>query len=93
MSASSLSAIAADHYAIFIDAGSTSSKLHIFSYDDSTVMPNITEAFIPESVKPGISSFMSHPELAGPSLKKLLDDATQYLQKKWRRCSYSFGEC
>ncbi len=81
LSISSLSVYAAtNHYTIFVDAGSTSSKLHIFSYDDSAALPNVSDVFS-ESVKPGISSFVDHPELVGPSLKKLLDDAAQYIQK------------
>jgi len=81
LSLSSIAAYAADmHYTIFVDAGSTGSRLHIFQYENAATMPVVTDIFS-ESVKPGLSSFADHPELAGQSLKKLFDDATQFLQK------------
>lgn len=70
----------AERFTIIIDAGSTGSKLHVFQYDDSSSVPEIKD-LLSESVKPGISSFADHPENVGESLKKLLDDATQVIQK------------
>lgn len=70
-----------DQYAIYIDAGSTGSRLHVFQYDESSAVPIIKDIFS-ENVKPGLSSFLDHPDMAGVSLKKILDDASDMLQKK-----------
>lgn len=70
---------ALNHYAILIDAGSSSSKLHIYEFDKSTDMPTVKDMYS-ESVKPGISSFATDPENAGKSLKTLLDDAATFLK-------------
>jgi apyrase len=43
-------------------------------------MPVVSDVFS-ESVKPGLSSYAGQPESAGDSLKKLFDDAVQFLQK------------
>lgn len=69
-----------NEYQIFIDAGSTGSRIHIFQYEKSTPLPNIKDVFS-ESIKPGLSSYDTNPEAAGASLKKLLDDATVFLDK------------
>lgn len=74
------SAFAANNYMILVDAGSTSSKLHVFQYEPGS-MPVINDVFA-ETAKPGLSSFADHPESAGASLKKPLDDAGQFLQKQ-----------
>lgn len=67
-------------YAIIIDAGSTGSRLHLFRYINGNT-PIIQDIFS-ESVEPGLSSFSAHPENAGASLKKLLDDALIQLQTR-----------
>lgn len=67
-------------YALIIDAGSTGSRIHLFQYETESSLPVIHELFS-ENVKPGLSSFAEHPEQAGPSLKALLDDASQELKK------------
>ncbi|EKD53805.1 MAG: GDA1/CD39 family protein [uncultured bacterium] len=78
----SFSAMAADNnYAVFIDAGSSGSRIHVFQYQPSTDLPVLNDVFS-ENVKPGLSSFADHPNDAGVSLKKLLDDASQFLQKQ-----------
>jgi Golgi nucleoside diphosphatase len=81
MSILSLTAFAdGDHYAVFIDAGSTGSKLHVFRYNETASLPDIKDIFS-EKIKPGLSSFADRPNEAGPYFKKLLDDASQFLQK------------
>lgn len=68
------------HYAIFVDAGSSGSRLYLFQYDDSQSIPEIKSVFS-ASTKPGLSSYAVHPEQAGESLKKLFDGAVDYLNK------------
>lgn len=75
---SSLSYANKSGYEIFVDAGSSGSRLHIFKYEYVNALPTIDDVFS-ESVNPGLSSYADHPESAGPSLAKLFDDATQYL--------------
>lgn len=67
-------------YKIYIDAGSSGSRIHLFQYETvNNGVPNITEVFS-ENVKPGISSFINNPQNAGASLKKLFDDVSNQLQ-------------
>ncbi len=80
--AMSVAAYAADtHYTIFVDAGSSGSRLHIFQYENTTALLPVVNDVFSESVKPGLSSFADTPTLAGASLKTLFDDAAQFLQK------------
>ena len=82
-------AFSKNNYIIYIDAGSSSSKLHIFEYEKSSSIPMIKDVFS-ESTKPGLSEYADHPESAGNSLKKLLDDATQFLSKTKQSLLSSF---
>ena len=67
-------------YKIYIDAGSSGSRIHLFQYETvNNGMPVITEIFS-EDVKPGVSSFINTPQNAGASLKKLFDDVSNQLQ-------------
>lgn len=63
-------------YSIIVDAGSSSSKLHIFQ-SDNQALPNITDVFT-EKATPPLASFATHPQDAGASLKPVLDDALKY---------------
>lgn len=68
-------------YIIFIDGGSTGSRLHVFQYERSPLVPVIKDVFS-DNVKPGLSSYADHPEQAGIALKKILDGAVSFLQKE-----------
>lgn len=68
-----------NHYVVYVDGGSSGSRLHLFRYTESS-MPVIEDIFS-ESVEPGLSSYADHPNAAGDSLKKLLDDTTTFLSK------------
>lgn len=72
------SSVANEHYMIFIDAGSSGSRLHLFQYKPDSNFFQIKEVFS-ESVKPGLSSFYNQPEKTPSSLQKMLVDAAQYL--------------
>lgn len=74
-------AIFADNYKIFVDAGSSGSRLHLFKYAKEEAVPAIDDIFS-ESNKSPLSSFIKNPQEAGQSLQKLIDDATQELKKR-----------
>jgi hypothetical protein len=81
-STTSLAAFAAnENYSIFVDAGSTGSRLHIFQYDVSAPMPILNEVFS-ENVKPGLSSLVDDPERVREEIKTLSDSAIRFLQLK-----------
>ncbi|XP_002971296.2 probable apyrase 5 [Selaginella moellendorffii] len=72
-------------HAIVIDAGSSGSRLHIFSYKVEKLFPHIDTQDIPSlKTKPGLSSFSSNPQQAGESLVELLDFANARIAKKDR---------
>ena len=73
---------ASTSYKIYIDAGSTGSRIHLFQNDTAeNTTPVITELFT-ESVSPGLSSFATNPSDAGESLKPLLDDVSTQLKQR-----------
>lgn len=68
-------------FRVFIDAGSSSSKLHVFKITSPTTtdeLPTIedlsTEA---DKIKPGIANFVSKPEQVGQAIKPLFDKAAE----------------
>lgn len=82
LSLSSISVFAGhNQYAIFVDAGSTGSRLHVFQYDKTLPIPVIKDIFS-ESTKPGLSSYADHAEDAGASLQNSLDHAAQTLRNR-----------
>jgi apyrase len=68
------------HYSIIVDAGSSGSRVHLFEYDNHSAVPSIKEVFT-ENTKPGLSSYAGNPEAAGASLKQLLTDTADTLNK------------
>lgn len=73
---------ASTSYNIYIDAGSTGSRIHLFQSDTvANAVPVITDLFN-ESVSPGLSSFVTNPQNAGDSLKPLLDDVSSQLKQR-----------
>ena len=73
---------ASTSYKIYIDAGSTGSRIHLFQSDTAAnTVPVITDLFN-ESVSPSLSSFALSPQNAGDSLKPLLDDVSNQLQQR-----------
>lgn len=76
----SLSTYAAPRYMILVNAGSSGSRLHLFEYDSAQSLPDIKD-ILSKEVKPGLSSFATKPQEAANSLKPLLDEAAQVLNK------------
>lgn len=66
-------------YAIYLDAGSSGTRLYLYQYGNDYIS-NINDIFS-EKVSPGLSSFVNHPENAGKSLQLLLDHSKDILEK------------
>ncbi|KAK9113003.1 hypothetical protein Scep_020522 [Stephania cephalantha] len=69
-------AVANKSYVVIFDAGSSGSRVHVFSFDtDLNLLPigNDLELFL--QTKPGLSAYASDPKLAAASLKPLLSAA------------------
>lgn len=77
----SISVYAETKYAIYVDAGSTSSRVHLYRYDTTSALPVIKEVSS-SSVKPGLSSYADKPDAAGPAFKKALDEMNAALEKE-----------
>lgn len=67
-------------YLIVVDAGSSGSRLHLFSHTLKGQVPVINDIFS-VSAKPGISAYAHHPEDVGLALNKLFADAKAELTK------------
>ncbi|NWU98318.1 ENTP5 diphosphohydrolase, partial [Upupa epops] len=63
-------------YGIMFDAGSTGTRIHIYTFVQKTPenLPEL-EGEIFESVKPGLSAYADHPEKGAETVKRLLDVA------------------
>lgn len=61
------------HYSIIVDGGSHGTRLHLFKYSMENTL-SITDILVVKNSKP-LATFASHPEDAGPALKKLLTSA------------------
>lgn len=77
----SLSAHAGSRYVLWIDAGSSGSRLYLFEYTLTQALPYIQTILFKE-VKPGLSSFVARPQKAAESLKPLLDEAVWVLNHR-----------
>ncbi|GJP39807.1 hypothetical protein CLOM_g24147 [Closterium sp. NIES-68] len=65
-------------YSIIIDAGSTGSRVHVYSYTrlaDPTALPLVDPHAPTLKIRPGLSSFAEDPSAAGGSLVGLVDFA------------------
>lgn len=69
-----------NHYVIIIDAGSSSSRAHIYQYEKTDTVPMINDVFT-QSNKTPLSQFATHPGDAGPSLQSILDASVDYLKQ------------
>lgn len=69
------------HFAIYVDAGSSGSRLHFFKYTHQHALPKVKELFS-ASTQPGLASFAAKPTQAVNSLKELLDKLTPVLAKQ-----------
>ncbi|CAH8562909.1 unnamed protein product [Heterobilharzia americana] len=81
-----LSINVSDMYSVVIDAGSTSSKLHLYKWIDEPFRSNgkVTEV-TNEKVSPGISNYINDPTEAYTALKPKLDKLTSSLSSKQKQ--------
>jgi len=77
-------------YALMIDAGSTGSRLHVYTFAHCDPTPGALPKLEDEqfySLKPGLSSFAGRPVAAAESLKPLLDKAVAFVPKSEHKCT------
>jgi apyrase len=70
---------AAAQYAIYMDAGSSGTRLYLYQYENAK-LPSIKQIFS-KKISPGLSSFQSNPIDASDSVKELLDSTQSILKK------------
>lgn len=79
-----MSCVQDPRYAIYIDAGSSGTRLHVFQYQHAA-WPAYLQLQLPEptlAVEPGLSSYASNPSEAGNSLRPLLTFAYAQVNPK-----------
>ncbi|GCB64337.1 ectonucleoside triphosphate diphosphohydrolase 5 [Scyliorhinus torazame] len=64
-------------YGIMFDAGSTGTRIHIYSFIQKGPEPPQVDNEIFESVKPGLSAYVDDPEQGAETVRELLDVAKQ----------------
>ncbi|GCC34321.1 ectonucleoside triphosphate diphosphohydrolase 5 [Chiloscyllium punctatum] len=64
-------------YGIMFDAGSTGTRIHIYSFIQKGLEPPQVDSEIFESVKPGLSAYVDDPEQGAETVRELLDVAKQ----------------
>ncbi|GAA5876106.1 hypothetical protein JCM8547_002638 [Rhodosporidiobolus lusitaniae] len=77
-------------YAIMIDAGSTGSRLHLYTFShcdpDPAALPKLEhEDFL--TTKPGLSSYAGRPRDAAESLRGMMQQAYDKVPEKERACT------
>ncbi|KAL8278983.1 hypothetical protein RQP46_008652 [Phenoliferia psychrophenolica] len=80
----------ASSYALMIDAGSTGSRLHLYTFShcdpDPAALPKLEdEGFF--TTKPGLSSYAGKPREAAESLRGLMDHAMEGVPASERSCT------
>lgn len=74
-------------YGIMFDAGSTGTRVHIYTFmqQDSNRLPIVDNEMF-QSVKPGLSAYADTPEKAGDAVRQLLDVAKSTVPHvEWKR--------
>ncbi|XP_067848113.1 ectonucleoside triphosphate diphosphohydrolase 5 [Heptranchias perlo] len=64
-------------YGIMFDAGSTGTRIHIYTFIQKSPEPPQLDSEIFESVKPGLSAYVDDPEQGAETVRELLDVAKQ----------------
>lgn len=73
-------------YAVVFDAGSTGTRVHVYSFGDNMELIPINGVGIEfaKRVKPGLSAYADNPEEAANSLKELLQSAVEVVPEAAR---------
>lgn len=77
-------------YALMIDAGSTGSRLHLYTFSHCDPSPNALPKLEDEgffTTKPGLSSYAGKPKEAAESLRGLMDHAMDGVPASERACT------
>lgn len=77
-------------YALMIDAGSTGSRLHVYTFAHCDPTPGALPKLEDEqfyALTPGLSSFAGRPDDAAESLRPLLAKAVAFVPKKEQACT------
>ncbi|GFH11939.1 predicted protein [Haematococcus lacustris] len=71
------------HYSVYLDGGSSGSRVHIFQYNNRQGdRPTYAQLILPEkvfAVEPGLSSYAGRPAMAATSILPLLEFAYQHV--------------
>ncbi|ODQ68017.1 nucleoside phosphatase GDA1/CD39 [Nadsonia fulvescens var. elongata DSM 6958] len=73
-------------YAIMIDAGSTGSRVHVYTFNNCQAVPILLDEQF-KMIKPGLSSFPDDPEKAAKSLDELLKLALDTVPDDLQKCT------
>jgi Golgi nucleoside diphosphatase len=67
-------------YVVMIDAGSSGSRVHVYSYRDAAPLPEFELPSKTLKLKPGLSSYEHAPAAGGASLLGLLEFARKHVR-------------
>ncbi|KAJ9508713.1 hypothetical protein QJQ45_028007, partial [Haematococcus lacustris] len=74
------------HYSVYLDGGSSGSRVHIFQYNNRQGdKPTYAQLILPEkvfAVEPGLSSYAGRPAMAATSILPLLEFAYQHVPRQ-----------
>lgn len=73
-------------YVVMVDAGSTGSRVHVYSFNTCVLPPKLLDEVF-EMKKPGLSSFDTDTKGAAASLDSLLDTAVKSVPKDKQGCT------
>ncbi|XP_024362930.1 probable apyrase 2 [Physcomitrium patens] len=72
-------------YAVVFDAGSSGSRVHVFSFDKDLQLVKVGDGFeVFDQLKPGLSSYALNPKKGAASLQPLLDKALEVVPTEQR---------
>ncbi|XP_014899633.1 ectonucleoside triphosphate diphosphohydrolase 5 [Poecilia latipinna] len=74
-------------YAVMFDAGSTGTRIHVYTFIQSNSEPlPVLDNEMFHSIKPGLSAYADHPETAGETVRMLLKVAKKTVPRlDWKR--------
>jgi len=71
------------HYGVILDAGSSSTKVRVYAWDDAPgTVPHFNEIFY-QKVKPGISAFEGREQEVGPYVQNILTIARVHVPENY----------